>query len=80
MKMKDIQGLSQEELLNQLSSFKKDLADMQRKHRISPMDNPMVIQSTRKIVARCPQKSLTVKVNNRGRWKINATSAKSELV
>jgi large subunit ribosomal protein L29 len=60
MKMKDIQGLSQEELLNQLSSFKKDLADMQRKHRISPMDNPMVIQSTRKIVAR-----LSTEVTNR---------------
>jgi ribosomal protein L29 len=31
MKMQDIQGLSQEELLNQLASYKKDLADMQRK-------------------------------------------------
>ncbi len=60
MKMKEIQGLSQEELLNQLSSFKKDLADMQRKHRISSMENPMVIQSTRKIVAR-----LSTEVTNR---------------
>ena len=60
MKMQDIQGLSQEELMNQLDSFKKDLADMRRKHRISPMDNPMVIQSTRKIVAR-----LSTEVTNR---------------
>ena len=60
MKMKEIQNLSQEELMNQLTSVKKELADMQRKHRISPMENPMVIQATRKVVAR-----LSTDVTNR---------------
>ena len=60
MKMKEINNLSQEELMNQLSSVKKELADMQRKHRSSPMENPMVIQAKRKIVAR-----LSTEVTNR---------------
>ena len=58
--MKEINNLSQEELMNQLTSVKKELADMQRKHRISPMENPMVIQAKRKIVAR-----LSTEVTNR---------------
>ena len=58
--MKEINNLSQEELMNQLTSVKKELADMQRKQRISPMENPMVIQATRKIVAR-----LSTEVTNR---------------
>ncbi|KRO58155.1 MAG: 50S ribosomal protein L29 [Cryomorphaceae bacterium BACL7 MAG-120910-bin2] len=60
MKMKEIQNLSQEELMNQLSSVKKELSEMQRKHRISPMDNPMVIKAMRKVVAR-----LSTEVTNR---------------
>ena len=58
--MKEINNLSQEELMNQLSSVKKELSEMQRKHRISPMDNPMVIKAMRKVVAR-----LSTEVTNR---------------
>ena len=52
MKMNEIRNLSQEELSKQFSALSKELADMKMKNRISPLENPMRIASTRKIVAR----------------------------
>ena len=52
MKMNEIRNLSQEELSKQFSALSKELADMKMKNRITPLENPMRIASTRKIVAR----------------------------
>jgi large subunit ribosomal protein L29 len=52
MKMNEIRNLSQEELSKQFNALSKELADMKMKNRISPLENPMRIASTRKIVAR----------------------------
>jgi|TARA_B110000444_G_scaffold144308_1_gene134997 large subunit ribosomal protein L29 len=52
MKMNEIRNLSQEELSKQFNVLSKELADMKMKNRISPLENPMRIASTRKIVAR----------------------------
>jgi large subunit ribosomal protein L29 len=60
MKMNEIRNLSQEELSKQFSALSKELADMKMKNRISPLENPMRIASTRKIVAR-----LTMEMSNR---------------
>ena len=58
--MNEIRNLSQEELSKQFSALSKELADMKMKNRISPLENPMRIASTRKIVAR-----LTMEMSNR---------------
>jgi large subunit ribosomal protein L29 len=50
--MNEIRNLSQEELSKQFSALSKELADMKMKNRITPLENPMRIASTRKIVAR----------------------------
>jgi len=60
MKMNEIRNLSQEELSKQFSALSKGLADMKMKNRITPLENPMRIASTRKIVAR-----LTMEMSNR---------------
>jgi large subunit ribosomal protein L29 len=60
MKMNEIRNLSQEELSKQFNVLRKELADMKMKNRISPLENPMRIASTRKIVAR-----LTMEMSNR---------------
>jgi len=58
--MNEIRNLSQEELSKQFTALSKELADMKMKNRISPLENPMRIASTRKIVAR-----LTMEMSNR---------------
>ena len=60
MKMNEIRNLSQEELSRQFNALSKELADMKMKNRITPLENPMRIASTRKIVAR-----LTMEMSNR---------------
>jgi large subunit ribosomal protein L29 len=60
MKMNEIRNLSQEELSKQFSALSKELAEMKMKNRITPLENPMRIASTRKIVAR-----LTMEMSNR---------------
>ena len=60
MKMNEIRNLSAEELSKQFHDMKKELEDMKLKNRISPLENPMRIASTRKIVAR-----LTMEMSNR---------------
>tara|TARA_B100001094_G_scaffold170620_1_gene165008 strand:+ start:171 stop:356 length:186 start_codon:yes stop_codon:yes gene_type:complete len=58
--MNEIRNLSEEELSKQFHDLKKELEDMKLKNRISPLENPMRIASTRKIVAR-----LTMEMSNR---------------
>tara|TARA_Y100000389_G_C17427582_1_gene500519 strand:+ start:1197 stop:1382 length:186 start_codon:yes stop_codon:yes gene_type:complete len=58
--MNEIRNLSEEELSKQFHDLKKELDDMKLKNRISPLENPMRIASTRKIVAR-----LTMEMSNR---------------
>lgn len=60
MKMNEIRNLSEEELSKQFHDLKKELEDMKLKNRLSPLENPMRIASTRKIVAR-----LTMEMSNR---------------
>jgi len=60
MKMNEIRNLSEEELSKQFHDLKNELEDMKLKNRISPLENPMRIASTRKIVAR-----LTMEMSNR---------------
>ena len=60
MKMNEIRNLNEEELSKQFHDLKKELEDMKLKNRISPLENPMRIASTRKIVAR-----LTMEMSNR---------------
>lgn len=60
MKMNEIRNLSEEELSKQFHDLKKELEDMKLKNSISPLENPMRIASTRKIVAR-----LTMEMSNR---------------
>jgi len=60
MKMNEIRNLSAEELSKQFHDMKKELEDMKLKNRITPLENPMRIASTRKIVAR-----LTMEMSNR---------------
>jgi len=60
MKMNEIRNLSEEELSKQFHDLKKELEDMKLKNRITPLENPMRISSTRKIVAR-----LTMEMSNR---------------
>tara|TARA_Y100000385_G_scaffold130733_1_gene136032 strand:+ start:254 stop:439 length:186 start_codon:yes stop_codon:yes gene_type:complete len=58
--MNEIRNLSEEELSKQFHDLKNELEDMKLKNRISPLENPMRIASTRKIVAR-----LTMEMSNR---------------
>ena len=51
MKMNEIRNLSEEELSKQFSVLSNELSDMKMKNRISQLENPMIISSTRKIVA-----------------------------
>lgn len=60
MKMNEIRNLSEEELSKQFHDLKKELEEMKLKNRLSPLENPMRIASTRKIVAR-----LTLEMSNR---------------
>ena len=60
MNMNEIRNLSAEELSKQFHDMKKELEDMKLKNRITPLENPMRIASTRKIVAR-----LTMEMSNR---------------
>ena len=60
MKMNEIRNLSADELSKQFHDMKKELEDMKLKNRITPLENPMRIASTRKIVAR-----LTMEMSNR---------------
>lgn len=52
MTYKEIKELSTKELLAQLKETKTSLVRMKLNHKVSDIENPMLIRSTRKIVAR----------------------------
>ncbi len=52
MKQKDIEALSINELKEKLHEEKAGLGKMKLNHKISPVENPMTIRDSRKLVAR----------------------------
>jgi large subunit ribosomal protein L29 len=52
MKNSEIRSLSLEELKQKLASEKETYSKMKFAHAISPIENPMKIRETRKLIAR----------------------------
>jgi len=52
MKQSEINKLSKEDLEEKLKEFKASLEDLRMKHSISPLENPLEIKKTRRIIAR----------------------------
>ncbi|MBO9639506.1 50S ribosomal protein L29 [Siphonobacter aquaeclarae] len=52
MKIKDIRALSTEELRQQVAQEKEALSRLKFAHAISPIENPMRIRTSRKLIAR----------------------------
>lgn len=62
MKNQDIKGLNVESLKEQLAAEQETLQRLKFAHAVSPIENPMKIKATRKIIARL-KTELTVKQN-----------------
>lgn len=60
MKAKEVKDLSTNEIVDKVKLYKSDLDKLSLGHSISPIDNPMKIRATRKIIAR-----LITELNNR---------------
>ena len=52
MKQKEVIELSVDELNEKLNTFKKELADMKMSDAVSPIQNPLQIRNTRRVIAR----------------------------
>ena len=52
MKQSEINKLSNEDLHDKLSEYQKQLEEIQMTHAISPLENPLQIKITRRVVAR----------------------------
>jgi large subunit ribosomal protein L29 len=52
MKQAEIKELSTADLQEKLSEIKKSYADLKMAHAISPLENPIQLQSVRRAVAR----------------------------
>jgi len=52
MKQEEIAKLSLEDVKERLADFREQLGKMKLNHKISPLENPMVIRNARKTVAR----------------------------
>lgn len=52
MKSSEIKELTTQEIRERLSAEKENLVRMKLNHSISPLDNPMLLRSTRKTIAR----------------------------
>jgi len=52
MKNSDIRDLSVEDLQEKLESLKKQYTDLKITHTVSPIENPLQLQSLRRTVAR----------------------------
>ena len=52
MKSSEIRELSNQELLERIDNEKTALVRMKLNHSISPLDNPNVIKTSRKVIAR----------------------------
>ena len=52
MKQSEINKLSKEDLQDKLGEFQKQLEELKMTHTISPLENPLQLRSTRRVVAR----------------------------
>jgi large subunit ribosomal protein L29 len=52
MKQSEINKLSKEDLQDKLVEFQKQLEELKMTHAISPLENPLQLRSTRRVVAR----------------------------
>ena len=52
MKTPEIEKLSLEDLKEKLAEFQKQLSDLKMNHAVSPIENPLLIKTVRKTVAR----------------------------
>ena len=52
MKQSEISKLSKEDIEEKLNEFQASLKDLKMKHSISPLENPLEIKKTRRIIAR----------------------------
>lgn len=52
MKQSEITKLSKEDLQDKLVEYHKQLKDLKMTHAISPLENPLQIKTTRRVVAR----------------------------
>ncbi|MBF10711.1 MAG: 50S ribosomal protein L29 [Flavobacteriaceae bacterium] len=52
MKQSEINKLSNEDLHDKLSEYQKQLEEIKMTHAISPLENPLQIKITRRVVAR----------------------------
>lgn len=52
MKQTEINKLSKEDLDDKLAEFQKKIEELKITHSISPLENPLQIRSSRRVVAR----------------------------
>ena len=52
MKQKEINKLSKEDLQDKLVEHQKQLEEFKTPHAISPLENPLQIRSSRRVIAR----------------------------
>ena len=52
MKQSEINKLSKEDLQDKLGELQKQLEEFKMTHAISPLENPLQLRSTRRVVAR----------------------------
>jgi large subunit ribosomal protein L29 len=62
MKQAEIRALSAEQIREQISAEKSQLQKLTFAHAVSPIENPMRIRETRKLIARL-HTELTIKQN-----------------
>jgi large subunit ribosomal protein L29 len=52
MKQSEITKLSKEDIQDKLVKYQKQLEELKMTHAISPLENPLQIKTTRRVVAR----------------------------
>ncbi len=52
MKIKEVRELSTKEILDRIETEQAKLTSLELQHCISPLDNPMQIKDTRRLIAR----------------------------
>ncbi|MDA7694392.1 50S ribosomal protein L29 [Flavobacteriaceae bacterium] len=52
MKQSEITKLSKEDIQDKLVEYQKQLEELKMTHAISPLENPLQIKTTRRVVAR----------------------------
>lgn len=64
MKNSELRGLSVEELKNKLTAEKENYGKLKFAHSITPIENPVKIRETRKLVARIQTEIRAKELNN----------------